>query len=75
MNVSFMFDNRLGVKEDVLIGQEEKAGLDAVVIDGIAVDSFDDALKRVQEGSVITVNKNSIMNKYYHVIAIVYMIA
>ena len=67
MNVSFMFDNRLGVKEDVLIGQEEKAGLDAVVIDGIAVDSFDDALKRVQEGSVITINKNSIMNNDYQV--------
>lgn len=64
MNVSFMFDNRLAVTEDVIVGQEDKASLDPITVDGIAVDSFEDAFKRVRDGSTIVINKNTVMNNY-----------
>ena len=64
MNVSFMFDNRLAVTEDIIVGQEDKASLDPITVDGIAVDSFEDAFKRVRDGSTIVINKNTVMNNY-----------
>ena len=47
MNVNFMFDNRLAVTEDIIVGQEDKASLDPITVDGIAVDSFEDAFTRM----------------------------
>ena len=42
MKVIVNFDNRLGIKEEAIIGQEDKLGLDPITVDGFAVDSFDD---------------------------------
>ena len=67
MNVSFMFDNRLAVTEDIIVGQEDKASLDPITVDGIAVDSFEDAFKRVRDGSTIVINKNTVMNNYIQI--------
>lgn len=67
MKVTFNFDNRLGIKEEAIIGQEDKLGLDAIVVDGIAVDSLDDAFKRAQSGTVIEVNKNTVLNSYVQI--------
>ena len=64
MKVIINFDNRLGIKEEAIIGQEDKLGLDPITIDGIAVDSFEDAFKRVQDGSTIVINKNTVMSNY-----------
>lgn len=64
MKVIVNFDNRLGIKEEAIIGQEDKLGLDPITVDGIAVDSFEDAFKRVQDGSTIVINKNTVMNNY-----------
>jgi hypothetical protein len=64
MKVIINFDNRLGIKEEAIIGQEDKLGLDPITVDGIAVDSFEDAFKRVQDGSTIVINKNTVMSNY-----------